>query len=229
MSIAALVRSMAAAGASPEVIALAVDAVEAVEAKIETGRALARERKRRQRAAASNDDGDVTGQSRDTDGTVTSNPSLDKEKSPRPSKEIKPIPGGEKRARATRIREGWVPSKPLPPNVAQLVAQWPPGREGREFEGFVDYWTTRNRDAARTDWDLVWHNRIRDQHDRIMRETRNGRQLQTDQRGNAGLRGSRPDPSFDIWQGAVDEIAAASEYPQADRGTWLSLPAERSG
>lgn len=104
-------------------------------------------------------------------------PSFDKEKSPRPPKEIKSNPVGDTRPRkGTRIPENWTPAKPLPPEVVELCAQWPPGREKRELDGFRDYWISRQRDAARTDWDRTWWNRIRDQHDKIMRENRNGRQ-----------------------------------------------------
>jgi len=78
-----------------------------------------------------------------------------------------------KAEKAFRIPADWQPS-PLPASVASLVAQWPPGREDRELDGFRDYWATRHRDAARSNWDKVWHNRIRDQHDRIMKENRNG-------------------------------------------------------
>lgn len=77
------------------------------------------------------------------------------------------------RARAMRLPEGWQPG-PLPGKVAALVSQWPPGREDREADTFRDYWRSRPRDAARLDWDATWHNRIRDQHDRIMRENRHG-------------------------------------------------------
>ena len=78
-----------------------------------------------------------------------------------------------KAEKASRIPADWKPS-PLPASVAELVAQWPPGRESRELDGFRDYWAARHRDAARSNWDKVWHNRIRDQHDRIMKENRNG-------------------------------------------------------
>lgn len=78
-----------------------------------------------------------------------------------------------KAEKAFRIPANWQPS-PLPPTVTALTAQWPPGREDRELESFRDYWEARQRDAARSNWDKVWHNRIRDQHDRIMRENRNG-------------------------------------------------------
>lgn len=85
-------------------------------------------------------------------------------------------PIARKPAKASRIPLGWSPEKPLPEAVAALVALWPPGRAERELDGFRDYWTVRQRDAARSDWDRVWWNRIRDQHDRIIRENRNGQQ-----------------------------------------------------
>ena len=84
---------------------------------------------------------------------------------------------GVKRARASRIPVDWKPG-PLPPSVAALVVLWPPGRLERELDGFRDYWTARSKDAARLDWDKTWHNRIRDQHDRVMREVQNGQRGQ---------------------------------------------------
>lgn len=72
MSIAGLIRAMAEAGASPEAIALAVEAIEAVEGKLTAKREADRDRKRRQRDR----DVTVTGQSRDEDGTVTDAPAL---------------------------------------------------------------------------------------------------------------------------------------------------------
>lgn len=74
--------------------------------------------------------------------------------------------------RAARLPEDWQPAKPYPPKVQALTDQWPPGREERELDGFRDYWATRQRDAAKLNWDKAWHNRIRDQHDRIIREAR---------------------------------------------------------
>lgn len=76
--------------------------------------------------------------------------------------------------RAKRLPVDWQPS-PLPENVQALADQWPDGRIDREIANFRDYWAARQRDAARIDWDKVWHNRIRDQHDRIMRESQYGK------------------------------------------------------
>lgn len=78
-------------------------------------------------------------------------------------------------AKATRIPVEWIPEKPLPSEVAKLSDDWPPGRYDRELAGFRDYWIARNRDAARTDWDRTWWNRIRDQHDKIMRDRTNAK------------------------------------------------------
>lgn len=118
------------------------------------------------RDSSDHEAGTVAGQSRDTQEEGKEYTSEDKSS----SVVMLARPKAEK---ASRIPANWQPS-PLPATVASLVAQWPPGREDRELDGFRDYWTARNRDAARTNWDKVWHNRIRDQHDRIMKENRNG-------------------------------------------------------
>lgn len=74
---------------------------------------------------------------------------------------------------AHRMPKDWVPG-PLPSDIAELVADWPPGRLEREARNVRDYWlSTRTR---RPGWELTFHNRIRDIHDRVMRENRNVRQ-----------------------------------------------------
>ena len=72
-----------------------------------------------------------------------------------------------------RIPDNWEPS-PLPENVRTLADLWPPGRLERELDQFKDYWSARVKNSAYSDWNKVWHNRIRDQHDRVIRENRNG-------------------------------------------------------
>lgn len=74
-----------------------------------------------------------------------------------------------------RIPETWMPG-PLPPKVQTLTDLWPPGRLERELDGFRDYWLTRPKDFRRENWDRVWWNRIRDIHDRVMRDNRHARQ-----------------------------------------------------
>lgn len=70
MSIAALIRAMASAGATPEAIAIAVEAIEEAHANERDRRALQAERKRRQRAnerdMSRDSHGTVTGQGRDS-------------------------------------------------------------------------------------------------------------------------------------------------------------------
>jgi hypothetical protein len=102
-----------------------------------------------------------------------------------------------KRVTGKRIPNDWTPGQPLPAAVATLVALWPPGRIDRELDGFRDYWLARTRDATRADWDRAWWNRIRDQHDRILRETRNGNRQHHDQRSGgwaprSGMEGVEP-------------------------------------
>lgn len=116
--------------------------------------------------------------------------------------------------RATRLAVDWKPD-PLPPNVQELVSQWPSGREVRELDGFRDYWAkVRTKDAARTDWNATWHNRIRDQHDRIMRENRNGHVGQ-----------SHNQPKYKP-SAALALYNSSFEGDDADRGhDWPALPA----
>jgi hypothetical protein len=90
MSLATLIRSMAAAGASPEAIALAVEAVEYAESKIEASRAKARERKARQRERDSH--ADVTGRSRDSAGQERDTPASPSFLPPRPPNQTTPTP-----------------------------------------------------------------------------------------------------------------------------------------
>jgi len=78
-----------------------------------------------------------------------------------------------------RMPDDWVPG-PLPDDVAALVAQWPEGRLQREALNTRDYW--RSTKIRRPGWDLTFHNRIRDVHDKVLRETRpNDRPASNDQ------------------------------------------------
>lgn len=72
-----------------------------------------------------------------------------------------------------RMTADWLPG-PLPADVADLVAQWPPGRLEREAASVRDYWL--GRQTKRPGWDLTFHNRIRDIHDRVLRDAQNGQQ-----------------------------------------------------
>ncbi len=94
MSIAALIRRMAEAGATPEAIAIAVEAIEGAQAVDAARRAKRAEQKRNERAAAKGSDNTATvaRQSRDNTATVA-DIAPDKESLPHtPSKEINPDP-----------------------------------------------------------------------------------------------------------------------------------------
>ena len=73
MSITTLVRRMADAGASPELIAIAVEEIEALQLSLDARRAADRDRKRLQREREKR--ANVTGQSGDSHGTVQDSPS----------------------------------------------------------------------------------------------------------------------------------------------------------
>lgn len=177
-----LIQALIEAGTPAALIARVANELATANAKaeiLESRRRNERERKARSREVTGQD---VTG--RDNADT----PSLDKESFPQtPFKEIKPNPVCETRARGTRISEGWTPTKALPANVRTLTDQWPPGRYERELDGFRDYWSSRQRNAAMLDWDKGWWNRIRDQHDKVMRESRNGRQQFNGRQSASGM------------------------------------------
>jgi hypothetical protein len=118
-------------------------------------------------------------------------------------------PTRAKADKGSRISAAWLPA-PLPPNVSELVSQWPEGRLAREIEGFRDYWRSRSRDAARTDWDITWHNRIRDIHDRVIRDNKNGR---PQQRNGFSQQGSTRDLGAEV---AAEFARSASHRPPND-------------
>lgn len=105
-----------------------------------------------------------------------------------------------------RIPDGWQPRQPYPASVAELVAQWPPGREQRELDGFRDFWLSRGRDATKTDWDRTWWNRIRDQHDKIISEARRHDQRTRKDRRHYDRDGGFRDPILDRYARGDDPI-----------------------
>jgi hypothetical protein len=85
----------------------------------------------------------------------------------------KPVANATGRTPKIPMPAEWKPG-PLPPEYAELVAQWPEGREAREIIEFRDYWIEEK--TKRPGWDRTWRSRINDRHGRIMREAGNGNQ-----------------------------------------------------
>jgi hypothetical protein len=121
-----------------------------------------------------------------------------------------------------RMPVDWVPG-PLPPDVAELVADWPPGRHESEAAATRDYWLGQR--TRRPGWDLTFHNRIRDIHDRVLRDNRDGLPARTASiRPAASPRGDRPNPCLDMLIAAEAEIRAG-ENPEPDFSTRPALRA----
>jgi hypothetical protein len=151
---------MSDAGAPPEAIALAVEEIEALQAMLDARRAADRDRKRAQREREKS--ANVTGQSEDSHGTVTPLVSLDKEISPRPPKEINPIPCVRNtRARAKHpLPANWIPMALKPDGQAgMIVARKPAGWIERQLSKFKDHALQNNRQCS--DWDAAWRNWIK--------------------------------------------------------------------
>lgn len=85
-----------------------------------------------------------------------------------------PLPPKQKSQSATTkiaMTDDWMPAT-LPASVQVLVDMWPPGRLSREIDQFRDYWIERRE--KRPGWDSTFHNRIRDIHDRVLRDNKHG-------------------------------------------------------
>lgn len=159
MSVAALIRSMADAGAPPEAIALAVEAIEAAQEKQDATRLAARDRKRRERERSR--------QSRDSHATVTplsEDIPPSKEKSPTPPKETQPsaqqASRPEKTGATSRMKSRFCPPSYSPgPRVLDSDAAqgFTAGEIERELAKFKDH---QFRDAH-SDWDAAFRNWLR--------------------------------------------------------------------
>jgi hypothetical protein len=148
-------------------IALAVDEIEASQADLNARRAADRDRKRAQREREKS--ANVTGQSEDSHNVVQLRVSLDKEKSPKPPKEINPIPHTTAReAGFHRMPEGWQPTKPFPPQLQAKIAQWPPGKL-EDAIACLKRWAAnapdQNGRGRKKDWDKALWNWLTREHD----------------------------------------------------------------
>lgn len=157
MSIATLIRRMSDAGASPEVIAIAVEAIEEADARVAEQRAAARDRKRKQRLKE-REAVTVTGQSRDSHN----DPSLSLPLSPQtPLSPTHTHPdittrarGIEKSRSGTRLPDDWQPDF----EAALAVGL---GRDAatRQAEMFLDYWrAVPGAKGRKADWLATWRN-----------------------------------------------------------------------
>jgi hypothetical protein len=215
VSIATLIRRMSELGATPEMIALAVEEIEADRACLEARRTADRERKREQREREKL--ANVTGHGADVTNVV----SLDKEKSPRPPKEINPIPcvSGTRARGWHRLPEDWSP-RPLPLAVQAKVDQWPPGTHDDELADFRRWAANaedKNGKGRKLDWDQAWRNWIGRRHNE-----RYSRSNVT------SIQRARTNPLSDIYRDILDEEARQSVAEGGD-GAWASLPPAGSG
>jgi hypothetical protein len=175
MSIATLIRRMGEMGATSEMIALAVEEIEAVQMSLDARRNADRDRKRLQREREKS--ADVTGHVTPCPADVTDRVSLDKETSPRPPKEINPIPCVQRtRARLGyhRLPEGWQPSRTVPEQLQAKVDQWPPGAFADEVAAFKRWAANaddKNGKGRKLDWDKALWNWLGRRHDEQYRRT----------------------------------------------------------
>jgi hypothetical protein len=197
MAIANLIRRLGELGATPEMIALAVEEIEAERVCLEARRNADRDRKREQRKREKS--ADVTGQVTPCPNMSQERVSLDKEKPPRPPKEINPFPCvSEPRARGWhRLPDGWTPTRSLPAAVQAKVDLWPPGALDDELAA-MRRWAAnaedKNGKGRKLDWDQAWRNWIGRRHDeRYSRQPANSNGIGKTTAAIAGLGGFNDD------------------------------------
>ena len=184
MSVAALIRAMAAAGAPPEAIAIAVDAIEQAEAQVQIRKDAARDKKRAQRAAAKGQSLDspetVPGHVGDNAGTVSDSlpPSLPLPLSPQTPQT--PTPAHPPTRDTTRTRKGDRISDDFEPRItgktAEMVERWPPGRLDRAVAQFRDHYAKTGGDRGLSlDWQASLRTWLRNEDDRIQSNPRSQR------------------------------------------------------
>lgn len=164
MSLSALIRSLAAAGASAEVIAIAVEAVEAArgEPKARSGSADRMARKRARDAETSPvTQCDVTCDASDanSDAETLPLPSSPPEppQLPTPTRENITTRTREA-ANGTRIGDGWTPKANYSISDYGLSDQ----EHADELSKFRDYWrAVPGAKGRKTDWDATWRNWMR--------------------------------------------------------------------
>jgi hypothetical protein len=177
----AILRAMQAAGCTTEQIIAVVEADAAAdEARKEQKRENNRERQRRWRESR-NADNALQALSDVTDCDTRDDPTLDK-KAPDPKKLIPSLCVNNSSSRARggyhRLPEGWVPTRPIPPNIQAKVDEWPPGALDSELAA-LHRWAVnaKNEDGKgrKRDWDRAWWNWIERRHDeRYGRQGTNG-------------------------------------------------------
>lgn len=128
-----------------------------------------------------------------------------------PSTPISPKP---KRAASAKFAmpTDWSPG-PFPADVADLVAQWPPGRMEREIPDFRDYWIENG--AKRPGWDRTFHSRLRMIHDRVIREARNDRPSQPPRNNR-----SSDEPLNPFVRAAAERQAERAAHGAGQSGGW---------
>lgn len=158
MSLAQLVKDMAAAGAPIDAIIMALEAVEARDKADADRREKAAARKRAQRDRERDEGVTVTGQSQDESQAAPfpAPPNENNLTPPTHTPETKtPARKGH------RLPEGWQP-KPLPTEIAEGVAGWVPGAIEREMSKFRDWAASApSSKALKSDWDATWRNWLR--------------------------------------------------------------------
>jgi hypothetical protein len=148
---------------------------------IESRRRADRDRQASRRNVTSRD---ITGDSVTSHDVTDAPPSLDKETSPRPPKEINPNPERGVRAQGARLPAGWKPGKLDRSTVSGQIVEL----RGQDWarcalESFENHWRSANGPNARKrDWQATWANWVIEQDRRDGKGGFNGKRPANDHR-----------------------------------------------
>lgn len=141
----------------------------------------------------------------------------------------KASPSSGSRAKTPRFRmpDDWKPVRFADDTVAREIID----RRGRDWgraalESFRNWAANADdRIGRKADWQKAWGKWV------IEQDKRDGNRSDKRMDGQPGLRGSRPDPSLDLYRNAraAEEAQRAAGGGQDNWGTWPALPAIGSG
>jgi hypothetical protein len=191
--IANLIRRMSEAGASPEAIAIAVEAIEDAQGDIKARRAADAERKRRSRDSHRT----VTGQSQ----PPATHLSLKEDIPPvRPLRGLT-TPQGEKRKRSSTLPDDFQPDQ----QVALSEGFTPPEAQ-REAVIFADW--ARSSGAKKADWPATWRNWCRRKADERRQHSPPVRLAYSSGQQRSKTRDERTTDAIATYLASIDEGAA---------------------
>jgi hypothetical protein len=122
--------------------------------------------------------------------------------------------------RGTMVPADFSPTPSPGSLTAKAMSVWPPGEVEEQVEHFIDHHT--HKQTTSPDWQACWRTWVKNW------KTFNGNRTPRRMDGKPDLRGSRPDPAYDLLN--ISRAAEEAQHSSGDwsdyRGDWTALPAQ---